>query len=323
MANSFTSPNMSLTIPSPGIDPGPDWANNLNASLVLIDAHDHSPGKGVRITPAGINITAPLTFNINDATSLRSVRFNPFSSMGAFGATAFDIGCLFEVSPDLYYIDGNGNTIRITQSGSVNATGNITGLGGFPNAGVNYNGFGTFVFSQNTNVAANVDVASIILRNTTFGSNSYTVNPPAAMAANYSITLPVPPGGTSFLTMDPSGVIGFGSVSNSNKWTLNDAVVPYKNIDGPIYIINTISLSSIFISILNSGRSGSTVVQLNQYRAGAFVASATASITASGSNPITSVAALSGSLALLAGDLVTVDINSIATGNPEAITVEF
>lgn len=46
-----TTPNMSLTKPPLG---DPNYATKINNDLNLIDAHDHSPGKGVRIGTAGI-----------------------------------------------------------------------------------------------------------------------------------------------------------------------------------------------------------------------------------------------------------------------------
>ncbi len=53
------------------VTPGPDWATNLNTSLDAIDNHDHTSGKGVRITPAAMNINAALEFNGNNALELK------------------------------------------------------------------------------------------------------------------------------------------------------------------------------------------------------------------------------------------------------------
>lgn len=50
MSNTTTSPNMSMPVPVVGTDPGPDWANNIDACLSIIDSHDHSFGKGAPIT---------------------------------------------------------------------------------------------------------------------------------------------------------------------------------------------------------------------------------------------------------------------------------
>src|SRR4051812_20022083 len=108
MSNVNISPNMSLPVPVVGVDPGPDWALNINVALTLLDQHDHSPGKGVSITPLGMNISSDLSFAQNNATMLRSARF---ASQSAALAGASDLGCLYEVGNELYYNDGLGNQV--------------------------------------------------------------------------------------------------------------------------------------------------------------------------------------------------------------------
>ena len=75
MADVILSPNMNLPVPVVGQDPGPDWANNINASLGILDQHDHSNGEGVPVTPAGLNINTDLPINGNNLTLVNSVRF--------------------------------------------------------------------------------------------------------------------------------------------------------------------------------------------------------------------------------------------------------
>jgi len=119
MANSYLTPEMSLTVPVPGSEPGPNWAYDLNSSLTVIDTHTHSAGSGVQITPSGININTDLTFNsLNNAISLRSVRF---TAQGSPLSQVYDLGCLYVSGIDLYYNDENGNQIRLTNAGAVNA----------------------------------------------------------------------------------------------------------------------------------------------------------------------------------------------------------
>ncbi len=210
MANYTVSPNMGLAVPTVGVDPGPDWANNLNADLTVLDSHNHAPGSGVQINPNGININQDLPFNNNNATLLRSVRFNPQSTTLAL---ITDIGCLYETGVDLYYNDGNGNQIRITQSGGIAGTpGSIGGL--VPPASVTYVSVDkTFVFQSAASTPANIDVASIILRNLVANSKGLTLSPPNAMANDYTITLPALPSTTSVLTMDTSGNISTSPLS--------------------------------------------------------------------------------------------------------------
>lgn len=120
----------------------------------------------------------------------------------------------------------------------------------------------------------------------------------------------------------PAGGGGGGGSLNA-KWCLNDAVVPYVNIDGPHYVSSAVVMNNIYVSELNSGTSGSTVIQINQYTAGVLAATATASLASAAGAPAGSFAALSGALNLNVGDLLTIDVNSIAGGAPEAICVEY
>lgn len=200
---STISPNMGLIVPTVSVEPGPTWASDINASLSILDGHNHAPGSGVQINPAGLDINSDLPFNGNDAISLRSVRFNAQSS--PLTGTSPDLGCLYESGVDLYYNDGSGNQVRITSGGSVNA--GAGSIGGLPSgtASVTYSG-GTYVFQSATNTSAVIDGGSFILRNNTALSKGLTLSPPNAMAANYTITFPtVPASGISFVTMDSSG----------------------------------------------------------------------------------------------------------------------
>ncbi len=115
MSDVTISPNMSLPVPNVGVDAGPDWANNLNASLSIIDQHNHSAGSGVPVQPAGLNINSDLTFQSNQATNLKAVAFTAQSSVTTTAA-------VYVKGVDLYYRDGAANEVQITTGGTVNAT---------------------------------------------------------------------------------------------------------------------------------------------------------------------------------------------------------
>lgn len=205
MPNFTLSPNMNLPIPTVGVDPGPDWADNLNSSLSVIDQHDHTSGNGVQITPSGISINADFSQQNNNLTMIKSARFFPQSAVLAGGS---DLGCLYEVDDDLYYNDGIGNQIRITQSGAVAGTpGSIANLVS-PASASYVSADSTFVWESDSNTPANMDAASYILRNLTANSKGLTLAPPNAMGSDYSITLPALPVSTQALNMTTSGTIG-------------------------------------------------------------------------------------------------------------------
>lgn len=204
MAFETISPNMNLVLPGVGATAGPQYATDINASLSIIDGHDHSTGAGVQITPSGLNINADLPFNSNNAVSLRTTRFTDQTTLLSLPA---DLSCLYSSNGDLYFNDGVGNQVRITQSGAVAGTpGSIANL--VSPASATYVALdATFVWQSDVNKPANMDFASAILRNLTTNSKGLTLAPPNAMAADYSIVLPSLPVSTSFLQIDGSGNI--------------------------------------------------------------------------------------------------------------------
>ena len=118
-----TTPNMSLTLPEVLVTSGPTYATQINTALDVIDDHDHSSGKGKKITPSGLNINADLTLANNALTNTKSVQLTTQASVAALGA-------IYKKGDDLYYRDGSNNEVRLTLGGNVNvsATGAFTGL---------------------------------------------------------------------------------------------------------------------------------------------------------------------------------------------------
>lgn len=217
MANTINSANMLLPIPVVGTDPGPQYATDINSCLTLIDGHNHTPGYGVAIPTDGLNINSDLTFNNFNAVSIKSVRFQ---SQGSPLAGATDLGCVYESGVDLWYNDGNGNQIQITSGGALAGTpGSISGL--VSPASASYVALSeTFVWQSDALTPANMDFASAILRNLSASSKGLTLQPPAAMAADYSITLPTLPASQKIVTMDASGVMAAAWVPDGTSITV-------------------------------------------------------------------------------------------------------
>ncbi len=201
MSNVIVSQNMLLPVPVPGVDPGPDYANNLNSSLNIIDGHNHSPGSGVQINPMGLNINSNLNIQGNQLTNVYGVLFSApaSSSQTTFLYTAPQSGGGVY---DLYYNDGAGNVIPLTKAGVVNSTASSI-------PGESYSA-GTFTWKQGagSTTPANFDIGSITIRpnvsSTTYG---ITVSPPSGISSAYSLVLPALPSATSIMQLDNSGNI--------------------------------------------------------------------------------------------------------------------
>lgn len=212
MADNTISPNMALPVPTVSEAPGPGWATDLDACLNAIDSHDHGPGQGVLISPAGLDINSDLTFKGNNATQMRSVNF---SAQLAPLALAADLGCIYVSGKDLYYNDEDGNQVRITQGGSVTgSTGTITGLpSGTASASF---AAGTFTFQSATNTPATMAVGPLVVGTSTLNSKTITIAPNVAQAANFNMTLPLAlPGATSIVASTAAGQLGFTEPDNT------------------------------------------------------------------------------------------------------------
>lgn len=199
--NNINSPNMGLIIPTVGLESGPEYATDVNTSLLTIDQHDHSQGLGVQITPAGLNINTSLPFNNNFATAVAGITFQTQGSVPAAGT-------VYLSGRDMYFVDGLGNNIPITANGAVAGTpGSIANLV-VPASASYVSATGTFVFQQNTNIAANLDVASLLFRNVSPNSTyAVTLSAPDALTSNYNIKLPVLPASSKIMTIDNTGQI--------------------------------------------------------------------------------------------------------------------
>jgi len=219
MADTTTTPNMNLVLPNVSECPGPAWATDNNAAFSAVDSHNHSSGQGVPITPAGLNISTDLTMAGNNLTNARSVRFMP---QGSPLAGAADLGCIYESGVDLYYNDGEGNQVRITQGGNVTgSTGTITGLpSGTASASF---AAGTFTWQAATNTPATMNSGPLVVGAAgVVNSKTVTLTPTNTLAANYVLTFPAGlPGTVSLATIDAAGNIATTTAPTLSGGTLN------------------------------------------------------------------------------------------------------
>jgi hypothetical protein len=212
MANVIVTPNMNLPNPVPGVDPGIDYANNIQSSFNQIDQHNHTTNQGVQIPTGGLNINADLTFNGFNATNLRSARFTAQVSPLALAA---DIGCIYVSGVDLYYNDLAGSPpIQITSGGKVITTN--TGISDGSGNSASFSA-GVLVVGNVSTAPDNIQAGSILIGNNTAGSNFTKISAATALAASYTITLPsaIASSANSFLVSNASGVLSYVNVDNS------------------------------------------------------------------------------------------------------------
>lgn len=254
-----TSPNMLLPIPTVGSEPGPQFGYDINTSLTLIDYHDHSSGKGVQITPSGLNISSALSFQGQNATNMGAVIFQNQSSLATLNA-------LYTIGGELWFNDGT-NPVQITLAGSVNATSSSLTSG---TASAAFSAGVLVVDSVTSNsTPGNIQVGSVLLGNNTAGSNFLTLQPPSLTGGGYTLTLPTIPASTSFLTIDATGVIGeatgvsaaqIASASITGSQLANQTVTATQIANGTITTTQIASNAGILSSQLANANGANTTV---------------------------------------------------------------
>lgn len=111
-----TSTYMGLESPTPEVTEGPDWAELLNALILLIDAHDHSTGKGTKVTQSGLTFTDALDMVQQAISNVKQVTLYSQASIATAGA-------IYRVGNNLWYNNSAGVAIQLTSGSSVNASG--------------------------------------------------------------------------------------------------------------------------------------------------------------------------------------------------------
>lgn len=180
------TPNMQLVVPEVLVTTGPQYATQINSALDVVDAHDHSPGKGVRITPSGLNINTDLPFGNNAATGVKAVALQAQTSVLTTGA-------VYNKGGNLFYRDGSSNEIQLTSGGALNVSsvGAITGLSSPASASfVSLNS--SFVFLNDATTYAKLEIGDVLVysRAGSVGSvNAVTLVADVGTSA-YSLRLP-------------------------------------------------------------------------------------------------------------------------------------
>lgn len=222
----ITTPFMSLTLPDVGVGGtvGTTWATYINAALTALDSHDHSSGSGTQIPSAGISIDDDLDFDDNAITSLGYLELTPRVAKPTPTVTLYSKGV------DLYFQDGSGNEVRITQDAALSgsASGGFGGDYGLGDELATYSdATKTYSFLQDTSPAtpAKIYSADISIGQATSTPNVITIKSPNSLASSYTLTLPtaLPASTTKKLQVSTAGVMSY----------YTDPVADYCVYDGP------------------------------------------------------------------------------------------
>jgi len=211
-----TSPIMGLVLPVPGLTdrlgvepPGASWMELQNTAMLVLDAHNHTPGLGSLVPTSGLNINADLPFNGYRATNAKEVQF------ANQGSQPSDLSCIYFYNGNAYINDTAGNKIALTSGGGIaGSPGSISGMTG--NASAVYSS-PTFSFYSASQVYANLGIGPINLYDTAVGiTQAVQLRSPASLSAGYSLTFPgALPASTLPLLLSSAGIFSTGQITGS------------------------------------------------------------------------------------------------------------
>jgi hypothetical protein len=212
---------MGLVLPSDH-DSAEIWDVILDTAFGLIDSHDHTTGKGVKIAAAALNINADVSWSsggtshaITDLTAIDFVTVAPSSVTSLAGALFIS-----NVDSNLYYRTTAGSNVQVTIGAALNVAGFAGGIGGdYSTAGALElfdDATDSYWFQQQIGAAvrqyARMRCADVDLyefkANPTAGvpTNRVRLASPAALAASYAFTLPAAlPAAIGLLASDSAG----------------------------------------------------------------------------------------------------------------------
>lgn len=112
-----TTSNMQITLATPGASDG-TWGDTLNAGMNVVDAHDHTPGKGVPVPSSGVTVVEDLSMEGYSLISTEKVTLVDHGSGLSGASNRLSVNA---ANGDLYWSNGSGTAVQITDGTSLNA----------------------------------------------------------------------------------------------------------------------------------------------------------------------------------------------------------
>jgi hypothetical protein len=229
-----TLPNMGLITPTAGGDSG-TWDDKINAAFALVDAHDHTSGKGVAVPVSGLNINDDLPMGGFNIEAIGTLDF------GAIAAPSTGSKRIFVSSADneLYWRTNAGVNVKLTNGASINTSlvGGIVGDYSTVGAEVAFDDANNrYTFKDQTSpskkwarlASGPVRIYEYDTTETVYVEHAVA----AALASSYTVTWPAAlPASTQPMYISSSGAVSFaapdktlvlpGAAWQSNSGTYN------------------------------------------------------------------------------------------------------
>lgn len=226
-----TLPNLGIVLPTRGAPGAGVWGDTEDANSALIDAHNHTTGKGVAVPTLGINIDADLTFSSAWApTNLHRIQFASIAPLSGNNKSLFVAdGTGGSTAGELYWRSNAGSNVKLTSGAALNVAAFTGGFGGdyasvgaaaaFDDSGDRY----TFKQQSPGNWARIASGDLRLFETGTTDSVFVGLAAPAALASSYTITLPLAaPASTSVMQVSSAGVVtATNTIANDITMTAN------------------------------------------------------------------------------------------------------
>jgi len=230
------SPNMNLKVPIVGITEGTKWAEYVNVSFEIIDSHDHSQGRGQKITQSGIRFNNTFDWANQGGENCSFI---------AFSSREDDpqIKSLYFKEEDLYVKTGSGGVVRLTLAGSFNSQ-LLGGIGGdYTNSSalVSFNALtGQYLFESDlAGIYSNIQTGSITVYQqdaNVLDFEGVTLQASNTTSTGYTYTFPASlPGSLSVVRVDSTGnwsyhdfsqfILSYGNQNISGVKTFIDGII--------------------------------------------------------------------------------------------------
>jgi len=261
---------MGLPIPIPTVTPGPDYAQNEQSCFLKIDTHNHTTGNGAPVPVSGLDINGTLPMNGNSISNCAGLTLIPQT-------TTPSNNTVYDISGDLYFRNGSGSVVQITNGPSVAVSGAI-GFTGLPSgtASASYLSIpAKFVFQSATSTSAGVDCGPIIVRDQVSSGNAVTVSAFPGLTSDYNLTLPPSnPAVDSAIKASSAGALSFTPFSDVQNpvgsmimFGGSSAPVGWLICDGSVVSQSTYSaLYSVIGASFNTGGEGAGNFRLPDFR---------------------------------------------------------
>lgn len=212
-----TLPNMTIVTPTLGGDSG-TWDDKINAALELIDEHDHTPGKGVAVPVAGLDIDDNLPMGGFGLDDLGKISFATIATPSTGSLNIF----VDANDNELYWRSAGGVNVQLTNGASINMTlvGGIVGDYSTVGAEVAYDDSDDrYTFKQQTGKWARIAAGPIRLYEYDTTDSVYLeMAIDGTLAASYTVIWPAAaPASAAQMRINPSGAMEYTLLAGQKK----------------------------------------------------------------------------------------------------------